>query len=168
MTCTSVDQTDILLLNALQDDIPLVPDPWEIIGKQIGISEKEVLVRLTRMEKAGILRGIAPILESEKRKKGVSTLITLQVPEEEISAIAAVVNEYPEVSHNFRRECEYNLWFTLTANSPDRIDEITDEILSRTGTDRTAMLNLMTVRRFKIDVKFPLLQKEHGVRDGSC
>jgi siroheme decarboxylase len=164
----STDQIDLILLNALQEDIPLVPRPWDNIGEEIGITGEEVLARLNRMANIGILRGIAPTLESAKRKAGVSTLIATQVPEEKITDIAALVNGYPEVSHNFRRKNEYNLWFTLAAESEARIDEIISDILNRTGIQLDATLNLKTVRRYKIDVKFPLLQTPDGGRDGSC
>jgi len=164
----AVDRDDLRILDALQDDLPLVHDPWETVGSRIGIPGDEVLTRLNLMADRGVLRGIAPTLESVRLKTGVSTLVALQVPEENIAAIAAMVNRYREVSHNFRREGEYNLWFTLAAGSPDRIDEIIDEILALTGTHPVAMLNLTTIRRYKIDLRFPLLKKPERGPDGSC
>ncbi|HWQ66148.1 MAG TPA: Lrp/AsnC family transcriptional regulator [Methanospirillum sp.] len=167
MTSGSMDQIDLLLLNALQEEFPLVHNPWETIGIQIGISGEHVLTRIRMMEKIGVLRGISPTLESAKRGTTVSTLIALKVPEERITDIAAVISGYPEVSHNFRREHEYNLWFTLAAASPNRIHEIIDEILSRTGIQPEALLNLKTERRFKIDVRFPFVRNADGADDGS-
>lgn len=162
MTPVSLDQNDLTLLNALQEDLPFVHNPWEAIGSQIGMTGEEVLTRIRMMEETGILRGISPTLESAKRGATVSTLVAIRVQEERIPDIAAIVTEYPEVSHNFRREHEYNLWFTLVADSSLRIDEIIAEILSRTGIHPDDMLNLKTGRRFKIDVKFPLLRKPGG------
>lgn len=128
---------------------------------------EEVLFRIRSMEETKILRGISPTLESTKRGRMVSTLVAMRVQIDRISDIADIINEYPEVSHNFRRDHEYNLWFTLAADSLLRIDEIISEILTRTRIDPDDMLNLKTVRRFKIDVKFPLLS-EAEVNDGSC
>lgn len=158
MTPISFDQQDLVLLNALQEDLPLVPNPWETIGSGIGIPGDEFLARLKIMAETGIIIGISPILEQRKGTL-VSTLIALRVPDEKIAGIASIVNEYPEVSHNFRRNHEYNLWFTLAAVSHNRIDEIVDEIISRTGVSPDDMLNLKTDRRYKIDVKFPLIRK---------
>jgi siroheme decarboxylase len=162
------DTIDLLLLNALQNDLPLTKNPWEIIGNQIGISEAEVLHRLNVMTESGILRGIGPVFESAKRGGGVSTLVALQVPEEKIASVAAMVNEYQEVSHNFSRSGEYNLWFTLAAGTESRIHEIIQEILTRTGIPPDAMLNLKTIRRYKIDVIFPLILAANGGCDGHC
>lgn len=164
----SVDKTDLMLLNALQHDLPLARNPWEIIGNQIGITEPEVLHRLNWMTESGILRGIAPVFESAKRGGVVSTLVALQVPEEKIASVAAIVNEYQEVSHNFGRQGDYNLWFTLAAVTESRIHEIIQEVLTRTGISPDAMLSLKTIRRYKIDVTFPLLQVANGDNDGRC
>jgi len=162
MNPLSIDQKDLILLNALQEDLPLVHNPWEIIGNQIGMTGEEVLTRIKLMEETGIFRGIFPTLESAKRGTIVSTLVAMRVQIDRISDVAAIVNEYPEVSHNFRRNHEFNLWFTLAANSPLRIDEIISEIVSRIGIHPDDMLNLKTERRFKIDVRFPLLSKPGG------
>ncbi|MDD1728872.1 MAG: Lrp/AsnC family transcriptional regulator [Methanospirillum sp.] len=157
-----IDQRDLLLLHALQEEFPLVHNPWENIGNQIGMSGEEVLKRITMMETTGTLRGISPTLESAKRGTIVSTLIALRVPEERISDIATVINGYREVSHNFRRDHEFNLWFTLAADSTTRLNEITLAILAETGVHPEDMLDLKTRKRFKIDVKFPLTQRPDG------
>lgn len=158
----TIDELDLRILDALQDDLQLVPDPWEPIGASVGISGEEVLKRVNRLSECGIIRGIVPTLESGKRAYMASTLIALRVPEERIAEIAAIVNEYPEVSHNFRREHEYNLWFTIAAASTDRIDEIIQEILEKSAIPPDACLNLTTIERYKIHVTFPLMHSHGG------
>ncbi len=165
------DELDLLLLDLLQDEFPLVSHPWQIIAEKAGISEDEVLIRLRRLTDAGVLRGIAPTLESDTRGPMRSTLIALRVPEEEIHRVAAVVNRYSEVSHNFRREHQFNLWFTLASPSRERINNVLSEILSLTGVSQEDMLDLSTEKKYKIDVRFPILQKNTGKRgdaDGRC
>lgn len=163
----TIDELDLLILDALQDDLHLVPDPWGEIGASVGISGEEVLKRVNRLSECGIIRGIVPTLESVKRAHMASTLIALRVPEERIAEIAVIVNECPEVSHNFRRDHEYNLWFTIAAVSPDRIDEIIQEILEKSAMPPDACLNLTTIKRYKINVTFPLLHS-HGGFHGRC
>jgi DNA-binding Lrp family transcriptional regulator len=158
------DNIDLLLLDALQDDIPFIPDPWEIIGKRIGISAEEVLIRLTRMTDAGFIRGIVPTLESAKIGSLVSTLVAMRVSDDKLAHVVSVVNSYSEVSHNYLRIHEYNLWFTLAAPSQACIDTITNEILNKTGLSSDDMLNLYTEKKYKIDVRFPILNRN---REGS-
>ena len=159
----TIDEMDLRILDALQNDLPLVPDPWGEIGASVGMSGDEVLKRVDRLSEYGIIRGIVPTLESGKRSHMASTLIALRAPEERINEIAAIVNEYPEVSHNFRREHEYNLWFTIAAASPDRIEEIIQEILEKSAIPPDACLNLTTIERYKINVTFPLLHFHGGI-----
>ncbi len=166
----SSDETDIILLDLLQDEIPLISNPWELIAQKAGISQEEVLVRLNRLADTGVLRGIAPILESDMISPRVSTLIAVRVPEKDIQRVAALVNQYSEVSHNFRREHAYNLWFTLSSRSRDHIDTILAEIQSLTGIHPDDILDLVTEKKYKIDVRFPLRNKkdtgrQHDGRD---
>lgn len=154
-----VDQEDLVILNALQNNIPLVHDPWEEIGRSIGLSGEEVLRRVKQLSNTGVIRSISPTFESVKRRSRISTLIALQVPDDRIGDVAAVVNGYSEVSHNFRREGLFNLWFTLAADSDEQINDLIDDILTKTGVEIDHLLDLRTVRAYKIDVKFPILQK---------
>ena len=149
-----LDRTDLMLLDALQDDIPLVQRPWAALGARLGISEQEVLMRLGRLHDPGIVRGISPILDAHRLGLTATTLIALPVPVEKINEAAAMISGYPEVSHNFQRDNTYTLWFTLAAGSEERLGEVLSGILETTGIPERDILNLSTVRKFKIDVRF--------------
>lgn len=151
---TNYDRTDLALLDALQDDIPLVSCPWKEIAARQGISEAEVLQRMQHLQDTGILRGISPVLESRHLGITAATLVALRVPDSRVHEVARIINEYPEVSHNYRRDHPYSVWFTLAAASGDRMSEVLTEILERTGILETDMLNLPTRQRYKIDVRF--------------
>lgn len=148
------DQTDLAILNALQDDLPLVSRPWKAIAYRLGITETRILDRMKRLEDAGIIRGISPVLESSHLGLLAATLIALHVPEARVDEVAAVINRYPEVSHNFKRDHYYSLWFTIAAKNEDGIRKVMDEILERTGIPSSAALDLPTVKQVKIDVRF--------------
>lgn len=154
-----IDDTDLHLLDLLQQDIPLVPEPWRELGNKAGISSEEVLTRLNRLKEAGILRGIAPTLESEKGGRRVSTLVAVKVPEENIDTVAGRINRYDEVSHNFLRDHPYNLWFTLACGTKSELESLLDEIQKETGIKSEDMLNLSTLQKFKIHVTFPIMER---------
>lgn len=158
----SADDLDLRILDALQGDIPLVPRPWEAVAARLGIPEAVLLERLGRLSREGIVRGISPVIESHHMGITAATLVALPVPEEEIRRVAAVISRYPEVSHNFRRDHRYSLWFTLSAKDEESLRELLHDILERTGFSRDDILDLPTVQRIKIDVRFPLA----GVRNG--
>jgi len=159
------DTTDLHILDVLQDDIPLVRRPFAAIAQRLGIPEKVLLDRLKLLQEEGIVRGISPILESRHMGLAAATLIALHVPEERVHEIAAIISSYPEVSHNFRRDHYYALWFTISGKNEEAIQRVLTEILRRTGISNTDVLNLPTVRKLKVDVHFSFLNAEE--REGT-
>ena len=156
------DQTDLAILNTLQDDLPLVSRPWKAIADRIGITETEILGRMKRMEEAGIIRGISPVLESHHLGLHAATLVALHVPNERGDEIAAVISSYTEVSHNFKRDHYYSVWFTIAAQNGEEIQRVLNEILDRTGISASDALDLPTVKKIKIDVRFSFLPGQSG------
>jgi radical SAM protein with 4Fe4S-binding SPASM domain len=148
------DPVDLALLDALQDDIPLVSRPYDAIAARLGISADDVMVRLAHLQEQGIVRGLSPVLESRKVGLSATTLVALRVPEEKVREIARLINAYPEVSHNYRRDHTYSVWFTVAGKDEERIRKIVGEIMQQAGLSEDDILELPTVRRFKIDVRF--------------
>lgn len=149
-----VDLTDFALLDLLQDDLPLVSRPFGVIASRLGIPEDEVMRRLERLQDQKIVRGLSPVLESQKVGLSATTLVALRVPDEKIRTVARLINAYPEVSHNYRRDNTYSLWFTIAGKDENRIQKIVQEIKTQAGLTDQDILELPTVRRFKIDVRF--------------
>ncbi len=149
-----MDEIDLELLSAVQDGFPVSPRPFRDLGAALGLEEEEVILRLAGLQKDGLVRRIGPILDLRKLGRS-GMLAALKVSRKEADSAAQVINEYPEVSHNYLRpdESGYNLWFTVSA-SEERIQEILQEIKTKTG---RKMLVLPTLRIFKIGVKFDII-----------
>jgi DNA-binding Lrp family transcriptional regulator len=145
-----LDDTDKNILNTIQHDFPLDIHPFRKLGEELGISEEEVIGRLKRLQDEGAIRKIGPVI-NRKRIGGTSTLVAVNVPGDMIDEVAAYIDEYSEVSHNYLRPDKYNVWFTLSASGEERINEILKELNQKTGLE---FINLPTVRLFKIGVRF--------------
>jgi DNA-binding Lrp family transcriptional regulator len=138
------------LLQLVQADFPLVARPYQALGERVGASEEAVIAALGELGRVGVIRELAPVFATGRLGYS-STLAALAVPEERVEAVAALVNAYPEVTHNYLRDHRYNLWFTVTAPTPERVGEVVGEIAAQTG---LAPLTMPTRQQFKIRVLF--------------
>jgi DNA-binding Lrp family transcriptional regulator len=148
-----MDAVDKKILNILQTRFPVVPEPFDVVGAELGISGDEVLERVKRLKDSGVIRRIGAVFDS--RKLGyTSTLCAARVPEKQVRSFVEVVNGYPGVTHNYRRSHEYNVWFTFIAPDPDALEKALAEIRHRTGI--TDVISMSAVRTFKINAAFEL------------
>lgn len=148
-----LDNIDRLILNRMQSNFPITPRPYLAIAKSLGFSEEEVLVRVARLKKRGIIRRIGGNFVPEKLGF-VSTLCAAKVPKDKIESFAEAVNRYPGVTHNYQRDNEFNIWFTFIAPSMAVIEENLENISREAGV--TAILNLPSTRVYKIKAHFDL------------
>ena len=150
-----MDDTDLELLNRFQRDFPLLSRPFRHIAEILGQTEEMVLASLHRLWQAGKISRIGAVFATQRL--GVSTLAALAAPPTQLETVAAWINEYPEVNHNYQREHTFNLWFVLTAESTARIQTILAEIREKTG---LPLLDLPLLEPFHIDLGFDLQQHE--------
>jgi DNA-binding Lrp family transcriptional regulator len=142
---------DLELLNRFQRDFPLTSYPFRVIAERLGWSEHEVLAALRRLQDEGKVSRVGAVFAA--RRLGVSTLAALAVPPARLEGVARLVNEYPEVNHNYQREHEFNLWFVLTAATTSRLQAVLAEIGRETG---LPLLDLPLLEEFHIDLGFDL------------
>jgi DNA-binding Lrp family transcriptional regulator len=148
-----IDDIDKTILNRIQSDFPITARPFLTIARELGLDEKDVLDRVTRLKKQGIIRRIGGNFVPG-RLGFISTLCAARVPEDKINHFAAVVNRYPGVTHNYLRDNPFNVWFTFIAPSMAEIEENLEKISNDTGV--RGILNLPATRVFKIKSQFDL------------
>jgi DNA-binding Lrp family transcriptional regulator len=139
------------LLDEFQHDFPLDPQPYARIAETLGISEQAVLNRLARLQEAGAVSRVGPVLQPNR--VGASTLAALAVPPARLDAVAAMVSAYPEVNHNYQREHRYNLWFVVTAPDRASLDAVLSDIETRSA---LPLLDLPMLEDYFIDLGFRL------------
>jgi DNA-binding Lrp family transcriptional regulator len=152
----NLDKLDKELINLIQNGFPVVPEPYKELARQLDTSEEEIINRLRALLDTGVIRRLGGIFDS--RKVGYTgTLCAMKVPEDRIEFVAKIVNEYPGITHNYLRDHDYNMWFTLLAESNEKINHILNEIRERTGIQD--ILNLPASRIFKIKVNFKVTRE---------
>lgn len=148
-----LDETDRKILNLIQSDFPLHPRPFQELGRVLGLSETQVLQRVREMKAAGVIRRIGGSFDS--RKLGFySTLCAARVPAQDIERFNSVINSYPGVTHNYQRDHQYNIWFTLIGESREAVMRTLEEMAQKAGVEE--IVSLPARRTFKIRVKFEL------------
>ncbi|SET09053.1 transcriptional regulator, AsnC family [Natronincola peptidivorans] len=148
-----MDILDRRILTHIQKDFPIDSRPYKEIGDKLGISEQEVMDRVKHLKETGIIRRIGGVFDS--RKLGYhSTLCALQVAEENLQETADRINAIPGVTHNYIRDHQYNMWFTLIGPSEEYLEKTLQDIKRESPVEK--MLNLPAVDFFKINVQFNL------------
>ncbi|BAU46937.1 protein nirG [Sulfurifustis variabilis] len=127
-----MDAIDRAIVNTLQGGFPLSERPYAEAAREIGIDEAELLRRLERLLADRVLSRFGPMYHAE-RLGGALTLAALRVPEGEFERVAEIVNGFPEVAHNYAREHEFNMWFVLATETPERRAEAIQAIERATG-----------------------------------
>jgi len=147
----NLDDIDKTIINRIQSNFPITSRPYLTIAKEMDLTEKEILDRVSRLKKAGIIRRIGGNFVPAKLGF-VSTLCAARVPPDKVADFAAIVNSYPGVTHNYQRDNEYNVWFTFISPSMDEIEMNLKKIAQET--EVSDILNLPATKVFKIKAQF--------------
>lgn len=127
-----MDETDRILVNSLQDGLPLCEKPFAPLAAMLDIDEESIVARLVKLLDEGILTRFGPMYNAE-RLGGAASLCALSAPAERFEETAEKVNAHPEVAHNYEREHTLNMWFVLATENAQRIAEVVSAIESETG-----------------------------------
>jgi DNA-binding Lrp family transcriptional regulator len=146
---------DRRLLNLLQSSFPLEERPFKTVAAEAGVPEDEVLERTQWLLDKRIIREITPIFDTPALGYS-SMLVAARVDPEHPQRAAAVINEHPGVSHNYLRNHDFNLWFTI-ATAPDSklgLDGTLEVLKDMSGAE--SMRQLPTLTMFKINMNLEM------------
>ena len=144
-----LDDLDRKLLNLMQGSFPIAPRPYEHVASLANVAEAEVMGRVQRLLDKRIIRQVTPIFDT--RALGYSSmLVAAKVDPEHPHRAAQVINEHPGVSHNYLRNHDFNLWFTIATEPDSQLGlEGTLEVLAREA-GAESVRQLPTLKLFKI------------------
>ena len=153
-----LDDLDKRLLNLMQGQFPIAPRPYQHVASQAEITEDEVMARVTRLLDERIIRQVTPIFDT--RALGYSSmLVAARVDPENPWRAATIINAHPGVSHNYLRNHDFNIWFTIATEPGSPLGlEGTLEVLAREA-GAESVRQLPTLKLFKIRMD---LEMEEG------
>lgn len=146
---TPLDDLDKRLLNLMQGKFPIAARPYEAVAAEAGIDEQEAIARVQHLLDERIIRQVTPIFDT--RALGYSSmLVAAKVDPENPWRAANVINEHPGVSHNYLRNHEFNIWFTIATEPDSKLGlEGTLEVLAKEA-GAESVRQLPTLKLFKI------------------
>ena len=156
-----MDELDKEILNEIQWTFPLVTRPFDAIAKKFDTTPEIIKERLNDLKKVGVLRQLSAIFDT--RKLGyTSSLVAMEIEHDQLENVASQINRHPGVSHNYEREHQFNLWFTLAVPPGADLKTEVDKFNVLKGIKKVRMLP--TLQLFKIGVKLDMIdEKKHEI-----
>ncbi|GLX80468.1 protein NirD [Thalassotalea insulae] len=139
------------IINRYQKGFPLVEQPYVEIAEQLAVSEQQVIEAIEELHRYQALSRVGAVFDH--KKAGASTLAAMAVPEQQLDKIAAIVNQFEQVNHNYEREHDYNLWFVVTASDLLALNRVLEQIELLTG---LPILVLPMEASYHIDLGFTI------------
>lgn len=149
----ALEDLDRELLNAVQWDFPLTERPYAALAERLGVDEPALRDRVARLKDAGVLRQLSAIFDT--RALGYnSALVAAKIEPDRVDDAARVISEHPGVSHNYKRNHAYNLWYTIAVPPGQTLDDHVDALHTESGALVTR--KLPTLKLYKIGVKLDM------------
>jgi DNA-binding Lrp family transcriptional regulator len=123
----ALDSIDRRIINGLQDGFSLAERPFLDAAGQLGVSEKNLIARVSHLVSSGVLSRFGPLFNAE-RLGGAVTLCAMEVPEERFETVAGQVNAHGEVAHNYERDHAFNMWFVIATEHREEIAKVISAI----------------------------------------
>jgi siroheme decarboxylase len=152
-----IDPLDKQLLNEIQWTFPLSSRPYLELASKQGLTEDDVMGRISSMKRTGLIRQINAIFDT--RKLGYkSALVAFAVEKDKLDSVALEVNKHPGVSHNYERDHEFNMWFTLAVPPDGDLKKDLEVMASLEGVIKFRLLP--TLKLYKIGVKLDMVNND--------
>jgi DNA-binding Lrp family transcriptional regulator len=144
---------DRRIIKELQENFPLEMNPYEVIADNLGMSVDQLWQRILALAESGVIRRMGFSIDS--RKVGYSsTLAAVRVSQDRIDEASELISEYPQITHSYLREDDFNIWFTVIADDRDRVLVILEEIRDKLNLTEDDVMDLPVEKLFKLDARF--------------
>ena len=152
-----LDDLDKDILNQIQWSFPMVSKPYHALASKMGVDASTLMDSIRRLKDSGIIRQLSAIFDT--RKLGYkSSLVAMRVEPDRLAEVARTINKHPGVSHNYERNHDFNLWFTIAVPPGSSMQDGVNRFSTLPGVLATRMLP--TLRMFKIGVKLDMNEKK--------
>ena len=154
MRTTRHDATDLALVRAVQDGLPLSPHPYARVAERVGISEAEVLARLRRLSETGDIRRLGVVVRHRELGYCANAMVVWDVPDQQVAEVGRLLGRQPRVNLCYRRprrlpEWRFNLFCMIHGHARQEVLEHLAELIRSCGLEQLPHQVLFSRRRFK-------------------
>ena len=147
------------LLFRLQNSFPLTKEPFKDLARELNSTEDEVISTIQKLKDEKIIRQTSAIFDTKKLGYK-SSLVAFKIPKESIPEAVEIINAHPGVSHNYERDHDFNIWFTIATPPDSKLGlQATIDFLKQKTKALDAVV-LPTIKMFKIAVKLDTTGKQ--------
>jgi siroheme decarboxylase len=139
------------ILGMLQSRFPLVREPYDDLGLELGVSGAAVIKSIRELKESGLVREIGPVMNA-RRLGYATTLVALKIPHKAMEEAAEFIKSHQGISHAYERTHQFNVWVTFAARNGRQLQKGLEELCSRSSAE--AMLSLPAARTFKLRTEF--------------
>ena len=141
---------DRALINRLQDGFPICEQPYQVVAEELGIDEHDLIGRIQTLLDDNVLTRFGPMYHAGQMG-GALSLAAMRIPPECFDEMVAIVNQFPEIAHNYEREHELNMWFVIATETPEGVADVIDQIETSTG---YRVYNMPKEEEFYVNLRF--------------
>lgn len=146
-----MDEKDKEILKFMQQGFPLTTEPFQALGDKLWIDGMTVISRLARLSQKGVIRYFGAFFNSKSLGyKG--TLAAVNVPEARVDEVAEIISQFPQVTHNYLRDGEPNIWFTIIAQNEAELNSIVGEIKAKGKIDAVSLFPATKMFKVRTDL----------------
>ncbi len=144
-----MDNIDRHIINTLQAGFPICDRPYQQVAIELGLTETQLLQRLQVLLDNGTLSRFGPLYHAELMG-GALSLAAVQAPPDQFDEIAALINAFPEVAHNYARNHALNMWFVVATETPEQLPQVIQAIEQQTG---LTVYNMPKIKEYFVGLK---------------
>ncbi|MDF2564102.1 MAG: putative transcriptional regulator, AsnC family [Massilibacillus sp.] len=142
-----MDELDKKIIRAMQDEFPLVAEPYQVLAQQIGITQEELIERLKRYKRSGQIRKMGAVLRHREVGYAANALCAWIVPESRLEEVATLMATSPSISHCYDRNTmpgwPYNVYTMIHGHSREECEAIANKIAEQNNlTEKTMLYSL--------------------------
>lgn len=130
-----MDLLDKKIVKIMQDEFPLIPEPYKYFAEKLCIKQEELLNRLQKLKDEGKIRKMGAVLRHVKSGFKSNCLVAWQVEPERLDEVGRAMARVSQISHCYDRvtapNWPYNIYTMIHASSREEIQALVKELAEK-------------------------------------